>query len=81
MVLIEAVFITALFGYLGLLAGILLLEGVGSQIDSDFFSNPEVDLRIALQTTFFLIVAGAIAGYIPARKAASIHPIEALKDE
>lgn len=81
MVLIEAVFITAVFGYLGLLAGILLLEGVGSQIDSDFFSNPEVDLRIALQTTFFLIVAGAIAGYIPARKVASIHPIEALKDE
>ena len=81
MVLIEAVFITAVFGYLGLLAGILLLEGLGSQIDSDFFSHPEVDLRIALQTTFFLIVAGAIAGYIPARKAANIHPIEALRDE
>jgi len=81
MVLIEAVFITAVFGYLGLLAGILLLEGLGSQIDSDFFSHPEVDLRIALQTTLFLIVAGAIAGYIPARKAANIHPIEALRDE
>lgn len=81
MVLIEAVFITAVFGYLGLLAGILLLEVAGSQIDSDFFSHPEVDLRIALQTTFFLIVAGAIAGYIPARKAANIHPIEALRDE
>lgn len=81
MVLIEAVFITAVFGYLGLLAGILLLEGVGSQIESDFFSHPEVDLRIALQTTLFLVIAGAIAGYIPARKAANIHPIEALRDE
>lgn len=81
MVLIEAVFITAVFGYLGLLAGILLLEGLGSKIESDFFSNPEVNLRIALQTTLFLVIAGAIAGYIPARKAANIHPIEALRDE
>ncbi len=81
MILIEAVFITALFGYLGLVSGIALLELVGGQITSEFFANPEVDLRIAIQTTVFLVIAGAIAGYIPARKAASIKPIEALRDE
>lgn len=81
MIIIEAVFITGIFGYMGLLGGIFLLEAVGSQINSDFFANPEVDLRIALQTTVFLILAGAIAGYIPARKAAQIRPIEALRDE
>ncbi len=81
MILIEAVFITSLFGYMGLLGGIFLLETVGNQIQSDFFANPHVDLRIALQTTAFLIFAGALAGYIPARKAAQIRPIEALRDE
>ena len=81
MILIEAVFITALLGYLGLVSGIALLELVGGQITSEFFANPEVDLRIAIQTTIFLVIAGAIAGYIPARKAASIKPIEALRDE
>ena len=81
MILIEAVFITALFGYFGLVAGIGLLELVGGQIQSEFFSNPEVDLSIALQTTLFLVIAGGIAGFIPARRAARIKPIEALRDE
>ncbi len=58
-----------------------ILTGFGGQIQSDFFANPEVNLKIAIQTTLFLIIAGAIAGFIPAKKAASITPIEALKDE
>jgi putative ABC transport system permease protein len=81
MVIIEAIFVTGVFGYLGLVAGILLLEGVGPGIQSDFFSNPEVDLKIAFLTTIVLIFAGAFAGFFPARKAAMIRPIEALRDE
>ena len=81
MVLIEAIFVTGVFGYIGLVAGILLLEGLGPGIQSDFFSNPEVDLKIAVFTTIVLIIAGAFAGFFPARKAALINPIEALLDE
>lgn len=81
MVLIEAIFVTGVFGYLGLVGGILLLEGIGPSIQSDFFANPEVDLKIALFTTLVLVIAGAFAGYFPARKAAMIRPIEALRDE
>jgi putative ABC transport system permease protein len=43
--------------------------------------NPTVDFNIAVAATLLLIVAGAIAGYIPAKRAASIKPIVALRDE
>ena len=81
MVLIEALFVTGVFGYLGLVAGIFLLESIGPNIQSDMFANPEVNLKIALLTTLVLVAAGGIAGYFPARKAALIRPIEALRDE
>jgi len=48
---------------------------------SDFFRNPEANLSIALTAMALLVIAGAIAGFIPAKKAASIKPIEALRDE
>ena len=81
MVLQESVFVTAFAGYFGLLAGIALLEFVGPYIESDFFSNPEVDINIALGTTIMLIVAGSLAGFFPSRKAAKIKPVVALRDE
>jgi putative ABC transport system permease protein len=48
---------------------------------SDFFRNPEVDLKVALLAMLMLVIAGLLAGYFPAKKAASIHPIQALRDE
>jgi putative ABC transport system permease protein len=45
------------------------------------FMNPTVDINIAIYSTLLLIIAGAIAGYIPAKRAASIRPIVALRDE
>jgi putative ABC transport system permease protein len=52
-------------------------EGAGNNM----FLNPTVDINIAIYSTLLLIVAGAIAGYIPAKRAASIRPIVALRDE
>lgn len=81
MILQESIFITAIAGFLGLFFGVGLLELVGPQIDSDFIKFPQVDFVTAISTVTILIVSGAIAGYIPARRAANIKPIEALRDE
>ncbi len=81
LVLQESIFVTSFAGYFGLIAGIALLELLGPNIDSAFFVNPEVDVNIALGTTLLLIFAGALAGFFPALRAASIKPIVALRDE
>jgi putative ABC transport system permease protein len=81
LILFEAIVITSIAGYLGLLAGIGLLELIGSNIDAENFKNPSVDLRIALITVGLLTISGALAGLFPAMRAAYIQPIEALKDE
>lgn len=79
-ILTEAVLITGFSGYLGLLAGVLVLETVGKDIQSEMFKQPEVDVSIALATTAVLVIAGAAAGLVPALKAASVRPIEALNE-
>lgn len=53
----------------------------GGEQGETIFMNPTVDFNIAVSATLLLIVAGAIAGYIPAKRAASIKPIVALRDE
>lgn len=77
----EAVFITGIAGYFGLVAGIGLLELINPHIETEFFRNPEVDLKVAITATLVLIFSGMMAGFFPARKAASIKPVVALKDE
>ncbi len=81
MILHEAIFITTFAGFIGLLMSLLLLELVGPQIKSEYFVNPQVDFSIAITTLILLIIAGAAAGFFPAWRAASIRPIEALRDE
>lgn len=82
LILQESVFITAIAGYLGLVSGVGLLELVSSVMPrSDFFDRPEVNLGVAVSATVVLVVAGALAGWIPARKASRIQPVEALRDE
>ena len=81
MILQEAVFVTMFAGLFGLIAGLALLEGVGPQIDSDFIKYPQVDFGIAMTTVFLLVFAGALAGFIPAYRAAKIKPIIALREE
>jgi putative ABC transport system permease protein len=82
LILQESVLITAFAGYIGLVLGVGLLELVSGILPAtDYFANPEVDFRIAIGATLILIFAGTIAGFVPARKAASIKPVEALRDE
>ena len=81
MIIQESIFVTSFAGYFGLLAGVAILELVGPNIDSDFFVNPEVDVNIAIGTTLVLVFAGALAGFFPARRAAKIKPVVALRDE
>ncbi len=77
----ESVLITAVAGYIGLVLGVGLLELISPHIQTEFFRNPEANLGIAISATLVLIVAGLIAGYVPARRAAAIKPVEALRDE
>ncbi len=81
MIMQEAVLITGIAGYVGLLLGIGLLELISPHVQSEFFRNPEADFGVAVSAVIVLIVAGSVAGFVPARKAASIKPVEALKDE
>ncbi len=82
LVLKEAILVTGVSGYFGLVAGVALLEAMSKGLgESDFFRNPEVDIGVAISATVLLIVAGAAAGFIPARRAAAIRPVEALRDE
>jgi putative ABC transport system permease protein len=81
MILQESVFVTMFSGLFGLIMGLGLLELVGPQIESDFIKYPQVDFNIALITVFLLVFAGALAGFIPAYRAAKIKPIVALRDE
>ena len=89
LIIVESVTITTFFGYIGMVAGIAATEWMNStfghqQMDNGIwsqtvFSNPTVDISIAIQATLTLILAGTLAGFFPARKAVSIRPIEALR--
>jgi putative ABC transport system permease protein len=82
LILQEAVVITGVAGYVGLVLGVFTLEAAAAQFSgAEMFRNPEVDLRIAAWATVLLVVAGTVAGFVPARRAAAIRPIEALRDE
>ncbi len=81
MILQEAMLITVVAGYLGLLIGIFVLKGIGNNLEDFFIVNPYVDTKIIILATLILIIAGLFAGYVPARRAARIKPIVALRDE
>ena len=82
LVLQESILITATAGYIGLVLGVGLLELVSKSLPAiDYFANPEINMTVALTATAILVIAGAIAGYVPARRAASVKPVIALRDE
>ena len=81
MILHESIFVTTIAGFIGLIFGLALLEFVGPLIETDYIANPSVNFNVALTTVFILVLAGAIAGFFPAWRAARIKPIIALRDE
>lgn len=81
MILQEAIFVTAISGFTGLILSMTILEIVGPNVEIDYVLNPSVNFNVAFTTVIVLVVAGAIAGFFPAWRAASIHTIDALRDE
>ncbi|PIV15962.1 MAG: ABC transporter ATP-binding protein [Flavobacteriales bacterium CG03_land_8_20_14_0_80_35_15] len=81
MIMMESIFVTALAGYAGLMIGVFTLKAIGSSLEKYFIVNPSVETYVVVGATIILIIAGTIAGYIPAKRASSIKPIEALNDQ
>ena len=81
MVLQESIFITTISGYVGMFFAVLILKNTGDRLEDYFIKNPYINLSTAFFATIVLILFGAIAGYVPAKRAASIKPIVALRDE
>lgn len=88
MIMLESLAITGAFGYIGLVLGIFLTEAINAVLsqstssdDMSIFTNPTVDLRVILVASIVIISAGLFAGFIPAKRAVNIKPIEALRYE
>ncbi len=95
LILLESILITTIAGYIGLVLGTGLMEGVNFFVEQQYaasaatnggngdtlFRNPTVNLNVAMAATMLLVFAGTLAGFIPAKRASRIKPIEALRDE
>jgi putative ABC transport system permease protein len=78
----EAIVLTTVAGYFGLVAGVALLEAFAVVVPPDGpLAAPEVDFSVAITSVVILVVSGSLAGLIPARHAARIPPVEALRAE
>jgi putative ABC transport system permease protein len=83
-IIVESILITSFAGILGLIAGVYAVEGINMLMqgnESNMFANPEVDLQIAFTSLVVLVISGAFAGLLPAIRAVSVRPIEALRNE
>ncbi len=87
LIILESIMITTLAGYVGILIGVGITEGVATLIESmpsdgpSMFQNPTVNLTTVILATLFLILCGVIAGLIPAIQATRVSPIEAMRAE
>jgi len=86
MILTESVFITALSGFLGMALGTFIIGGlsyllISNNVETENFYNPEVNAIVGIASTIILVLAGLVAGLIPALQASKVNPVVALKDE
>ncbi|MEO8904568.1 MAG: ABC transporter permease [Polyangiaceae bacterium] len=76
----EAVIVTAIAGYCGLILGVFVVELAARYMKNvPYLRQPDVDLRVALTASALLVFSGALAGFFPARHAANVNPIKALR--
>ncbi len=91
LIVAESITITAFFGYIGMALGMIactIMDKTLGQSSMQVFGenirllvNPTVGMDVAIEATLVLIIAGTLAGMAPARKAAKVRPIEALRSE
>ncbi|MEZ4322161.1 MAG: ABC transporter permease [Myxococcota bacterium] len=81
MIVQEALLLTSVAGYSGLVLGVGLLEVASSVIGegTETMGPPTIDVSVAIAAVLVLMVGGVFAGIIPARRAAAIHPVDALR--
>ncbi|MDR1585739.1 MAG: ABC transporter permease [Prevotellaceae bacterium] len=79
----ESIILTMIAGIAGLITGVWLLRVAGIALSSgdQFFKDPQINFTIAAGALFVLIIVGIIAGYLPAKRAMNIKPIEAIREE
>ncbi len=85
-VILESVFLTTMAGYFGLVLGVGALGLLDNAMqnngaDSQFFLHPEINFSVGITALVILIISGIFAGMIPAKRAVSIKPVDALRDE
>ena len=80
-ILLESILVTVIAGFVGLLIGMTVVEFAGPMLEKYFIKDPSVSLNVVVAATITLIVAGGIAGYLPAKKASKIKPIVALRND
>ncbi len=83
-ILLESMLLSCIAGFVGVILGVWLLEGVNLMLagsEGGNFKNPGVDFRVVLIALIVLIFGGTMAGIIPAIRAVGIRPVEALRDE
>jgi len=82
LILQEAIVLTSISGYIGLVAGVVVLELMIRFLPpNDYIRDPEVNFGAALGAMVLLVVFGALAGFFPAARAAAVRPIDALRSE
>ncbi|TKD66647.1 ABC transporter permease [Flavobacterium sp. ASW18X] len=84
-ILMESIFLTLISGMTGIIFGALAIYGINTLLDSvgpvDMFLNPSVSLQVVTGALTVLVVAGLLAGFLPANAAIKVRPIEALRTE
>ncbi len=83
-ILLESLFLSAIAGFVGVILGVWLLEGVNAMLagsETGNFKNPGVDFKVVFYALVILIISGTLAGLMPAIRAVRISPVEALRDE
>jgi len=83
-IILESVFLTIIAGILGIILGAFVLATINAYtIDmTDFpYTNPTVPIPFVLGALFIMVTLGTLIGLIPAQRAVSIKPIDALREE